>query len=268
MDPATRRLAIFAGAIGGSLLLLVGVWSFTGHRHSGVPVIEADPRPLRVKPANPGGLQVEGANDPILSGEQDSKEAMAPPPETPAPQALKAQEQAAATPPPEAAPATIAPKIAAPAAPPAAAAPPPPVEKSAPALRAPRIAAAPMTEPAPTPRPQRPSLAARQETLPPARPAAIAAPQAAATGARAAAGPAVVQLAALDSEERARQEWERVSHRYGELLAGHAPSISRVEHAGKTFWRLRTGGFADAAQATMFCERVKAKGGGCAVASF
>ena len=225
MDPATRRLAIFAGVIGGALVLLVGVWSATGHRHAGVPVIEADSRPLRVKPANPGGMQIAGADDSILSGEADGKAAMAPPPEAPAPQALQAEEQAAAAPPPPAATAPVA-----------------------------TMAAKPPAPPTPA--------AAQQAT------AAKPAPATAAKPATAVAGGATVQLAAVESEEAAKAEWQRLEHRYGELLGGRAPAFSRVEHAGKTFWRVRTGGFADTAQAVLFCERVKAKGGGCSVASF
>jgi hypothetical protein len=110
MDPATKRLAIFAGLIGASLLGLVAVWGFTGHKHGDVPVIEADSRPVRVKPANPGGLQVPGAGESILSGEADGKQTLAPGPEAPAPMALQAQERAtadgAAAPPP--APASVA----------------------------------------------------------------------------------------------------------------------------------------------------------------
>jgi hypothetical protein len=34
------------------------------------------------------------------------------------------------------------------------------------------------------------------------------------------------------------------------------------------FWRLRTSGFSDTADAGSFCERMKAKGAGCAIASF
>ncbi|MDA8252938.1 MAG: SPOR domain-containing protein, partial [Rhodospirillales bacterium] len=81
-------------------------------------------------------------------------------------------------------------------------------------------------------------------------------------------GGAVVQLAALESEEAAKTEWKRLERRYGSLLAGHEPSFSRTVHGGKTFWRVRTSGFADAAQAVLFCRRVKEKGGGCAVARF
>lgn len=42
MDPNTRRLALIAGGIGGALVLLIGGWELAGHRHHGVPVIEAD----------------------------------------------------------------------------------------------------------------------------------------------------------------------------------------------------------------------------------
>src|SRR5690349_18962772 len=84
MDPNTRRLALFAGVIGGSLLLLVGAWSLTGPRHTGVPVVEADSRPVREKPKQAGGMTVDGQDDAILSGASGEKEGLAPPPEAPA----------------------------------------------------------------------------------------------------------------------------------------------------------------------------------------
>ena len=40
MDPATRRLALIAGGLGGALLVIVGGWSVVGHR-SGT-VLECD----------------------------------------------------------------------------------------------------------------------------------------------------------------------------------------------------------------------------------
>ncbi len=78
----------------------------------------------------------------------------------------------------------------------------------------------------------------------------------------------MVQLAALSSEQAARDEWQRMTKRMPDLLGGRQPTYSRVEHDGHTFWRLRTAGFSDLAQAKAFCERVRAKGTGCAVADF
>ena len=240
MDPATRRLAIFAGLIGGALVLLVGVWSFTGHRHAGVPVIEADSRPLRSKPADPGGMKVDGANESILSGEADGTAAMAPPPEIPAPQELKAEEQ----------------KPASPAPPPVAVVPPEPPK---PVVAAEEKPALPIP---PAPKPEAVASIAKPAPVPSqlgmaARPAAVAA-----------TGASIVQLAAVDSEPAAKAEWQRLAHKYGDLLDGRSPTISKIEHAGKIFWRVRTGGFGDVAQAEQFCARVKAKGGGCSVAGF
>jgi hypothetical protein len=39
MDPATRRLALIAGGLGGALLVIVGGWSVVGHRSGTVPVV-------------------------------------------------------------------------------------------------------------------------------------------------------------------------------------------------------------------------------------
>ncbi len=218
MDSGTRRLAIIAAGLGGSLVLLVGGWSLLGHRSTGVPVIEADSSPLRVKPDNPGGMTVAGANDEILSdGVDGSVGKLAPASETPAPQDMQANKP------------TVA-----------AAAPPPP---------APVPAAPPVIAAAPAARPTAPAHVATAE-----HPA----------GGRG----TLVQLAALSSEEAARIEWERLTRRMPDLLARRQPAVSRFERDGKTFWRLRTGGFTNIAQATAFCEQVRAKGNGCSIAAF
>jgi hypothetical protein len=103
MDPATRRLALIAAGLGGALLLVIGGSSLLGHRSDTVPVVQADSRPIRVKPENPGGMQVAGANEDILSGDTASTDGkLAPPPETPEPQALRASPHVAPAPAPPA----------------------------------------------------------------------------------------------------------------------------------------------------------------------
>jgi hypothetical protein len=77
-----------------------------------------------------------------------------------------------------------------------------------------------------------------------------------------------VQLGALTSSEGAAQEWDRLSRKFPDMFGGRRPNVSKTEHGGKTYWRLRTGGFSDSAQAAAFCERIKAKGAPCTVASF
>jgi hypothetical protein len=76
---------------------------------------------------------------------------------------------------------------------------------------------------------------------------------------------ALVQFAAVGSGEAALREWERLSRKYPDLLAGKTPNITKTEHDGKTFWRVRTGGFADKAQAAAFCAQIKARGNACVV---
>ena len=225
MDPVTKRLALIAGGLGATLVVVVGGSSLISQRSAPVPVVQADSRPLRVKPENPGGMQVAGANEDILSGGSEAKVGkLAPPPEVPAPQEMLTQP----TPPPVAAtPAPIA---------------------------APGPAPAPMA--AVTAAPPKP-VAAKPAVAPEKHP--ITAP---------AASGALVQLAAVHSEDAARSEWDRLSKRVPDLLGPHKPTFSKIDHDGHALWRVRTGGFSDTAQATTFCERLRAKGLNCSVADF
>ena len=72
-----------------------------------------------------------------------------------------------------------------------------------------------------------------------------------------------MQLAASPSREQADAEWKRLGKRIPEVIADHTPVVAKAEKDGHDFWRLRTGGFADANEARAFCQRVQASGGNC-----
>lgn len=233
LEPGTKRLIWIASGLVVGLAGIVGVASLVGGGHTAeTPVVQADSRPVRVKPENPGGLQVAGLNNEIFSGGSDTGGSkLAPPPETPNPKALQA--------------------------PPAPA---PPVVLSAPVVAAP-IGAAPIISQSGVAQsgvalnPPGPPISAK-----PAAPPPVAKPVAG-------KGPSV-QLAALGSETSAHNEWQALTKKMPDILSGRQPTFSKVERDGKTYWRVRTGGFADVAAAKTFCERVRTKGGGCTVADF
>jgi hypothetical protein len=285
MDPDTRRLVMFAGGLGIVLVGLIGASTLIGHRSNEIPVVAADNRPIRVKPDNPGGMKIDGAENDVFSGGSDTADSkLAPPAENPDTKALRTE---ATSPPPviqpEAPTAAVAPSL-----PPAK----PAIVTNAPAAAKPAIvASAPAaTKPAMVanaPAATKPAIVASVPTAtksmivatPPAaaktEPAAKQAvalngkPSAAAdTHPPAAARQAMVQLAAVTSEEAARDEWHALAKRMPDLLNGRQPIFSRTDHDGHTFWRVRTSGFADVAQARAFCDHVRAKGGGCSVADF
>jgi hypothetical protein len=239
-DESNGRMLLIAGAVLSVLVTFGIVWGLGARRSATIPVIEADSRPMRVKPDNPGGMQVPGSNDAILSGQSGSQlETLAGPPETPDPQALRAQQQAIDPPPPVA---TTSPLMPASLTPPTAPAPPPASAAAPP----PPIAAAPI-------RPAEP----RHVLAPPPRTAEPAATRG-----------LLVQLGALGSEAAARVEWERLSRHMPDLLGGRQPQFTRSERDGHVFWRVRTGGFSDNAEAVLFCERVRTHGSACSVATF
>lgn len=242
MDGMTRKLLIAAVGLGGVLLAGMGGWALLGHHSGPVPVIEADTRPLRVKPDNAGGMQVAGADEQVMGEQSRSSGAMAPRAEAPAPQALRAQQQLPPLPDTPAAPAGTAP-VPGPAAP-----------SSPPAVAG--FGFSPLPD---TPRPPaRAGAAAAKPALPAAAPAA----------APPAIGVTLVQLAAVDTEQGAQAEWQRLAKRMPDALGDRRLVLQRAERDGKAVWRVRTGGFSDVADATAFCSRLRAKGASCTIAAF
>jgi Flp pilus assembly protein TadD len=74
-----------------------------------------------------------------------------------------------------------------------------------------------------------------------------------------------VQFAAVPTQDAAQAEWQRLQERMPVLLSGRQPIFSKTERNGRTFWRVRTGGFATAVQVTAFCRQVSAAGGTCSI---
>ena len=231
MEGGTRRLLLIAGGLGAALLAIIGVWALAGQRPGPAPLIAAETGPLKVKPEHAGGMQVAGADEAILSGSgHDSGEEGATSGGPPlAPASEKPAPEMLRQMQPE----------------------PPSGQTAAPAIPAPAPKAAAAAKP--------PVL--HEAALHPAAVPAVAAKTGAMHG-------VAVQLAALPSEEAARQEWERLSKKFPALLASRQPLITRVSHAGHEFWRLRASGFTDGAEARRLCERLRARGAGCALADF
>ena len=256
MDAGTRRLALIAGGIGALLVAMVGGWSMLGHRPAGIPLIAPPPGPVRVKPADPGGMQLTAGQVAQTNG--PAAQALAPGPEAPAPEALQAEVDAArkADAPAPAASRVLASAIPAPAAaaPVATVAAPLAGTVSRPAVTVPPAVAGGDAPDAAT------SIAPTRSAVPDTVPAEVA-PQADAGG-------HAVQLAALDSEAAARAEWSRLARQAPSLFGNRAPVIVHISRNGRQFYRLRTGGFASVADVTAFCGRARALGIACTPADF
>jgi hypothetical protein len=94
VDPAMRRIAFLAA--GGAVLIIAVAMLWSGVRprlgFGPPPEIAAPATPLRVAPADPGGLTVPGANEAIMSGD-DSGPAPVLAPASPAPALAQLQQQ-------------------------------------------------------------------------------------------------------------------------------------------------------------------------------
>ncbi len=112
--------------------------------------------------------------------------------------------------------------------------------------------------PAPIPAP------AEEIIMPPTLPAAVAEPEN--RFAFAPSGAFVVQIAALRSSEAADAEWGKATRARPQMFRGANKSIQRADLGQKgVFYRLRAGAFESRADASEFCDALKADGGQCIV---
>lgn len=238
LDPAIQRMAIAAGGVSVLVILVAWVWSgIHPYTFGPPPVVEPPATPLRVVPADPGGLVVPGANIPIMSGEMSDKAPrLAAPGQAPD---IAALDQAAGLNQPPAQMAQAAP----PAAPGTS-----PDDAPAPAN----------ATPATTDKPQNITPAASQTPR----------PGSTASSAAQAEGMSAVQLAATGDESGALATWTKLQKQFPDLLAGRTPEIIPAIVNGQSVWRLRIGGFPSGAAAKAFCDNLTSKGAACAVAAF
>lgn len=261
------------------------------------PLIKADPSPTKVRPEQPGGLQVPNQDKLVYEamrpgdGGTPAVERLLPPPEKPveppAPPPLPQDAQAG---PSAEAPAPSADGDAAPASPSVAQAPtdsgipPARIVTPAPTPRIPTpeetppaTAADASPEPAPPPAaaeptPAPPSPAPADKPAPetaPEKPAAqepAASPPPPATSRAAAPGGFRVQVGALRDQAAAEAEWARLQKRYPDQLGGLGRRIQRVDLGpGKgVFFRMQSGGVSEATAAAA-CTGLKSKGQPCIV---
>jgi cell division septation protein DedD len=81
-------------------------------------------------------------------------------------------------------------------------------------------------------------------------------------------GPYVAQLAALQSEAAVDQAWRRLSSRAPQLFAPARLDVERADLGPRgVYYRVRAGYFADRANASRFCERIRQMGQDCIVAA-
>jgi cell division septation protein DedD len=223
-------------AFGGGMaaVLVVGGAAYWGLSGAGgprsVPVIEPDPRPFKVRPDDPGGLRVPNQDELIFernrgSNLQPPDARLAPEPEAPSLEALRAQ---VAQPPPR--PAAPMVPAQAPVAAPQAAAP----QAAAPQAAAPAPAAAEPAAPA---------------SFAPVANGRIRVQLGALTSDESARGE-------WDRLARAHADL---------LGGFRPQVVRFERDGQATLYRLRTGGFADVATAQAFCEQAKAKRMPCIV---
>lgn len=269
----------------------------------GPPLLEADATPHKLRPEQPGGLDVPHQDKLVydrLNGKattgRGTVEHLLPPPEQPLPRPVVTP----ALPPPPALPA-----------PPAVAqVPPPPPGATAtvprtmpdgdaipPAVPVPGVQAqvspppamggaspqqvatlpppkAPPAPPAKTTQHAAPSTP--QAVKPPAPAGApasgvLATPQAAKPAAApppAASGGAGgyrVQLASVRSEAEAQAEWKRLAGRYGDALGGLSLTVAKADLGEKGIFYRVQGGSVDEARARAICDKLKAQSVGCVI---
>jgi hypothetical protein len=194
------------------------------------PLIQADSQPVKVKPGDPGGMEIPNRDRLVFNQKgADAPEHVLAPPEAPLPR-----------PAPPAAPAP--PQVE------ASVAPPPPVpEQSTVTPTAPTPASPGDAHAAPAANPSQQSAA-----LPQSAPAS--------TGGKGFR----LQVASVKTPEGAKQEFERIRRQNTDLLGALAYNAERVDLGDRgVFYRVQIGPIADGSEAERICGALRQRSVGC-----
>lgn len=272
-EPVTRKkgsqvfnFKLFLTLVALTVVVGGGAWYFYGQRLAGgddaAPLIRADESPVKVRPDNPGGMVVPNRDklvyDRMQGLENRPAERLLPPPEVPlSPPGAQAVEKMVTAP----------------------AAPPPPVPEPAARPTAAEVRAAKPPSPPPPaleaeaenplaaakPKPPKATPKAKEKTAPPpAKPETLMARTAGPRKAPAAVY--MVQLAAVRTPERAREEWARLQKKHKILLGSLQLSLIRADLGTKgVFYRLRAGPLATQSAARKLCGELARRKVGCLI---
>ncbi|MEM9810532.1 MAG: SPOR domain-containing protein [Pseudomonadota bacterium] len=116
------------------------------------------------------------------------------------------------------------------------------------------------TTPTPSQKPANTSAKRAQTATSPAPVPARSNPAPAALG-----GTHVVQVGAFDSNAAAIAFYEGMRNRFGTLMSSKQPDVQRAEVGGRTYHRLRVGPFTSKADASAYCQSLKARSQDCLV---
>jgi len=253
----------------GAIVWYAYTWGTGKMASEELPLVRAEPMPEKVKPEQPGGMEVPYQDKLVLNegtaGEDAPQvERLLPAPETPQPPepmespAEMAEAGGEALMPAEAAEAPL--MAEAPEAP--AEIPAPPVETADAGM----VKPIPKPETAPAEGGDQIAALLEQEPLETAngKTDATTAPAATQTAALT-EGDVVLQLSSVTSETAATHEWARLQKAHPDQLGGRKLSLETAEVKGTTYYRVQTGPFASRDAAAKVCAQLKARNQDCLV---
>lgn len=248
-----RTIGLVVGVVAGAIIAGAAAWTVFGpgsQTEGGrTPLIVAEPEPYKVKPKDPGGMQVENQDKLVYervggSTAEPVAENILPPPETPktlvqempvvAEVVVEAMEEVTE----KSVSIESVREV---------------IEKVEEAVQQSEVSVPATPEPAPTPEPVVSTPAPEPKQSLESMVAALS-------------GDYLIQIAALRSQEAAEGEWTRISKRHSDLLGAYTSKIVRADLGERgIFFRLRAGPLKDRPAAEKLCESLAAQNVGCLV---
>lgn len=256
-----RTIGLVVGVVAGAIIAGAAAWTVFG-TDSGAdggrtPLIVAEPEPYKVRPEEPGGLQVENQDKLVYeriggATSEQGAENILPPPEVPkAPAPMPAQADVAA----------VVEEMVETAEVPAVTEPVREVAEQVQKVIEEPVVNAPAPDVAAVPTPVDQAVSQPAPAAVPTAPAKSLESMVAALS-----GDYLIQIAALRSQEAAEGEWARISGRHPDLLGAYTSKIVRADLGERgIFYRLRAGPLTDRPAAEKLCESLAAQNVGCLV---